>query len=87
MKEIRTMTAAEMNLDHINQICRLQANELESKDSQIRRIRDTVAIYKQSYSDTMVHTHNLDQKKEAQHMWRAMDNIEKEIEAIIGQEG
>jgi len=46
MKEIRTMTAVEMNLDHLNQICRLQADELESKDSQIRRIRDTVAIYK-----------------------------------------
>jgi len=76
-----------MMLDHINQICRLQADELESKDSQIRQIRDTVAIYKQSYSDTMVHTHKPDQKKEAQHMWRAMDNIEKEIEAIIGQEG
>ncbi|HCD44926.1 MAG TPA: hypothetical protein DEQ64_14585 [Lachnoclostridium sp.] len=81
------MTVAEMKLDHINQICQLQANELDSKDSQIRQIRDTVAIYKQSYSDTMVHTHNLDQKKEAQHMWRALDNIEKEIEAIIGQEG
>lgn len=81
------MTTVKMMLDHINQICRLQADELESKDSQIRRIRDTVAIYKQSYSDTMVHTHNLDQKKEAQHMWKAMDNIEKEIKAIIGQEG
>lgn len=81
------MTAVKMMLDHINQICRLQADELENKDNQIRRIRDTVAIYKQSYSDTMVHTHNLDQKKEAQHMWKAMDNIEKEIEAIIGQEG
>ena len=81
------MTATEMMLDHINQICRLQADELESKDSQIRRIRDTVAIYKQNHSDTMMHTHNLDQKKEAQHMWKAMDNIEKEIEAIIGQEG
>jgi hypothetical protein len=81
------MTAVEMMLDHINQICRLQADELESKDSQIRQIRDTVAIYKQSYSDTMVHTHNLDQKKEAQNMWKAMDNIEKEIEVIIEQEG
>jgi hypothetical protein len=81
------MNAAEMMLNHINQICQLQANELESRDSQIRQIRDTVSIYKQNYSDTMVHTHNLDQKKEAQHMWKALDNIEKEIEAIIGQEG
>ncbi|SET71436.1 hypothetical protein SAMN05443270_1086 [Lacrimispora sphenoides] len=81
------MTAAEMNLDQLNQICRLQADELESKDSQIRRIRDTVAIHKQNHSDTMVMTHDQKKKAEEQCAWKALDNIEKEIEAIIGQEG
>jgi hypothetical protein len=81
------MTAAEMKLERDLEYFRTKSAELDERENQIQRIKDTVAIYKQSYSDTMVHTHNLDQKKEAQHMWRALDNIEKEIEAIIGQEG
>jgi hypothetical protein len=81
------MTAAEMKLERDLEYFRMKSAELEERDTQIQRIRDTVAIYKQSYSDTMMHTHKLEQKKEAQHMRRALDNIEKEIEAIIGQEG
>ena len=81
------MTAVEMKLQMDLEYFRMKSAVLDERDKQIQRIKDTVAIYKQSYSDTMMHTHKLDQKKEAQHMWKAMDNIEKEIEAIIGQEG
>lgn len=81
------MTAAEMNLDHLNQICRLQADELESKENKISQIRAVIAIHKQNHSDTMVMTHDQKKKAEEQCAWKALDNIEKEIEAIIGQEG
>lgn len=81
------MTAAEMNLDHLNQICRLQANELESKDNKISQIRTVIAIHKQNHSDTMAMTHDQKKKAEEQCAWKALDNIEKEIEVIIGQEG
>ncbi|MGL6217559.1 MAG: hypothetical protein ACRC36_05945 [Lacrimispora sphenoides] len=81
------MTAVEMNLDHLNQICRLQDNELESKENQINQIRTVIAIHKQNHSDTMVMTHDQKKKAEEQCAWKALDNIEKEIEAIIGQEG
>lgn len=81
------MNAAEMKLDHLNQICQLQANELESKENKIRQIRATIAIHKQNHSDTMVMTHDQKKKAEEQCAWKALDNIEKEIEAIIGQEG
>jgi|GEM_PF-1147796 len=81
------MTAAEMNLDHLNQICRLQANELESKENKISQIRTVIAIHKQNHSDTMVMTHDQKKKAEEQCAWKALDNIEKEIVAIIGQEG
>jgi len=81
------MTAVEMNLDHLNQICRLQANELESKENKISQIRAVIAIHKQNHSDTMVMTHDQKKKAEEQCAWKALDNIEKEIEAIIGREG
>lgn len=81
------MTAAEMNLDHLNQICRLQANELESKENQISQIRAAIAIHKQNHSDSMVMTHDQKKKAEEQCAWKALDNIEKEIEAIIRREG
>jgi len=81
------MHAAEMKMEHDREYFSMRAAEAERAENQISQIRAAIAIHKQNHSDTMMHTHNLDQKKEAQHMWKAMDNIEKEIEAIIGQEG
>lgn len=81
------MNAAEMKMEHDMEYFKMRAAEAERAENQISQIRAVIAIHKQNHSDTMMHTHNLDQKKEAQHMWKAMDNIEKEIEAIIGREG
>jgi len=75
-----------MMLDHLNQICRLQADELETKENQISQIRTVIAIHKQNHSDTMVMTHEQKKKAEEQCAWKALDNIEKEIEAITGRE-
>lgn len=80
------MTAVKMMLDHLNQICRLQADELETKENQISQIRTVIAIHKQNHSDTMVMTHEQKKKAEEQCAWKALDNIEKEIEAITGRE-
>ena len=81
------MTAVEMKMEHDLEYFSMRAAEAERAENQISQIRAVIAIHKQNHSDTMMYTHKPEQKKEAQHMWRAMDNIEKEIEAIIGQEG
>ena len=81
------MTATEMKMEHDREYFYMRAAEAERDENHISQIREVIAIHKQNHSDTMVHTHKLQEKEIAQHMWKALDIIEKEIEAIIRQEG
>ncbi|EXG86203.1 hypothetical protein K413DRAFT_3026 [Clostridium sp. ASBs410] len=81
------MTAAEMKMEHDQEYFSMRAAEAERAENQISQIRAAIAIHKQNHSDTMVMTHDQKKKATEQCVWKALDNIEKEIEAIIGQEG
>ncbi|WP_313182088.1 hypothetical protein [Lacrimispora sp.] len=81
------MTAAEMKMIHDREYYSMRAAVAERAENQISQIRTVIAIHKQNHSDTMVMTHDQKKKAEEQCAWKALDNIEKEIEAIIGQEG
>lgn len=81
------MTAAEMKLDHINQICRLQTEELEIKDNQTRQIMTMFDEHEQRLEDIYNLTHEISTKKMAYFRLKELRDLRKEIEAIRGQEG
>lgn len=81
------MTAAEMKMEHDREYYSMRAAVAERAENQISQIRTVIAIHKQNHSDTMVMTHDQKKNAEEQCAWKALDAIEKEIEAIIGQEG
>ena len=78
------MNAAEMKMEHDMEYFSMRAAEAERAENQISQIRAAIAIHKQNHSDTMVMTHDQKKKAEEQCAWKALDSIEKEIEAIIG---
>lgn len=81
------MTAAEMKIKHDREYYQMRATEAERAENQLRQIKMVVAVHKQNHSDTMAMTHDPREKFAEQSAWKALDTIEKEIEAIIGQEG
>ncbi len=86
MKEIRTMTAAEMKLDHINQICRLQADELETKDNQTLQIMTMFDEHEQRLEDTYNLSPDYTTKAAAYFRLDELRDLRKEIKTILGQE-
>ena len=81
------MTAAEMKLEHDIEYYRMRAAEAERAENIISQIRTAVEVHKQNHSDTMAMTHDPKVKFLEQSAWKAVNMIEKEIEAIIRQEG
>lgn len=81
------MTAPEMELDQIIQISRLQANELETKDSQIRQIVAVFDEREQRLEDTYNLSPDYKTKAAAYFKLAELRELRKEIETILGQEG
>lgn len=80
------MTAAEMNLDHLNQICRLQADELETKDSQIRRIREIFDEREQRLEDECNLNCACSTWLAACFKLKELRSLRKDMDSILGQE-
>lgn len=81
------MTATAMMLDHLNQICRLQADELEIKDNQIRQIMTMFDEHEQRLDDTYNLSPDYTTKATAHFRLDELRDLRKEIETILGQEG
>ena len=81
------MTAAQMRLDQAMQICQLQANELEAKNSQLHQIMAMFDEHEQRLEDTFNCTHDDGHKKAAFYRLKELRSLRKEIETIQGQEG
>ena len=81
------MTAAQMRLDQAMQICQLQANELEVKDSQQRQIMAMFDEHEQRLEDTYNMTREYDIQRAAYFKLQELRDLRKEIETIRGQEG
>lgn len=81
------MTAAEMRLEQAIQICQLQVNELETKDSQIRQIVAVLDEREQRLEDTYNLSPDYKTKAAAYYKLTELRDLRKEIETILGQEG
>ena len=81
------MTAPEMSLDQLLQISRLQAEELEMQDNQIRHIRTVFDEREQRLADTCITSPDSREKVEAFCKLVYLQDIRKEIDIILGSEG
>lgn len=81
------MTAAQRRLDQAMQICQLQANELEAKNSQLHQIMAMFDEHEQRLEDTYNMTREYDIQRAAYFKLQELRDLRKEIETIQGQEG
>lgn len=81
------MTAPEMNLDQAIQISRLQAEELEMQDNQIRHIRTVFDEREQRLADTYNMSPDSRERVEAICKLTEVRDMRKEIDIILGSEG
>lgn len=84
---MRKMTAPEMSLDQVFQISRLQAEELELKDSQIRHIRTMLDEREQRLEDTYKWSWERTTREAAHIKLEELRDMRKEIDIILGSEG
>ena len=81
------MTAPEMSLDQLLQISRLQAEELEMQDNQIRHIRTVFDEREQRLEDTYNLSRDYITRSAAYFKLVELRDMRKEIDTILGSEG
>lgn len=81
------MTAPEMELDQSIQISRLQAEELEIKDNQIRHIMTALDEREQRLEDTYNLSSDYKTKAGAYYRLEELRDLRKEFDAILRTEG
>ena len=80
------MTNLEAKLNHIDQICNLNAQELDIKTNQISQIMDIIDNHIQRIDDTFITTHNPKTKETAYRTVLAMRNLRADIAAVVEKE-
>lgn len=81
------MTSAEMRLENAKEMCQLQANELEVKDSQHRQIMAMFEEHEQRLEDTYNTAPDYVIKSAAYFKLQELRELHNEVEIIMGQEG
>lgn len=81
------MTAPEMSLDQAIQISRMQAEELETKDNQLRHIKTVFDEREQRLLDTYNKSSGSQERAEALCKLEELRDTRKEIDIILGSEG
>ena len=81
------MTTPEMSLDQAIQISRLQAEELEAKDNQLRHIKTVFDEREQRLADTCIMSHDSRERVEAICKLVYLRDMRREIDIILGSEG
>lgn len=76
------MTAAEMSLENAKEMCQLQANELEAKDSQFHQIMAMFEEHEQVLEDTYNTAPDYVIKSAAYFKLQELRDLRNEIETI-----
>ena len=85
--EANRIMRAEARLNHTQEICRMQAQELETKDNQMAQIMAMFTEHEQRLEDTYNMTREYDIKRAAYFKLQELRDLRKEIETIQEQEG
>ena len=80
------MTAAEMELEDLKQLCQFQAEELEIKDNQLRQTRDILESMMQEIDDKRIKSKKLDEELLLFNQWKGLNQFKRELDKIIGGE-
>ena len=84
---MRKMTAPEMSLDQLLQISRLQAEELETKDNQLRHIKTVFDEREQRLEDTYKWSWERTTREAARINLEELRDMRREIDIILESEG
>jgi hypothetical protein len=74
------MTAAEMMIE--NEYYRMKAAELEKVEIVANKVMDIIDNDKQRYSKIVALSHDDKARAVAQNKWKALDDLQKEIEIL-----
>lgn len=81
------MTAAEMNLENAIQMCQLQAEEMEVKDSQLRQISCILENVMQEIDDKRIKSGDPGEAVLLFNQWKGLNRFKGEIDKIMEGEG
>lgn len=81
------MTAAEMNLENAIQMCQLQAEELDVKDSQLRQISCILENVMQEIDDKRIMSEDPGEAVLLFNQWKGLNRFKGEIDKIMEGEG
>lgn len=81
------MIAAEMNLENAIQMCQLQDEELEIKDSQLNQIKDILENIMQEIDDKRIKSEEPGESILLFNQWKGLNRFKRELDKITEGEG
>ena len=86
MGAIKTMSLAEMKLQHIVEESNFNRNELDTTEAKLDQVMSIIDNHIQLLDDTFIKTHDPKTKETAYYVVQAMTNLRKDIEAKVKED-
>lgn len=86
MEAIKTVSAAEMKLQHIVEESNFNRNKLDTTETKLDQVMSIIDNHIQNLDDTFIKTHDAETKKITYYVVQAMTNLRKDIEAKVKEE-
>lgn len=84
--EEKTMSLAEVKLQHIVEESNFNRNKLDTTETKLDLVMSIIDNHIQTLDDTFIKTHDAETKKITYYVVQAMTNLRKDIEAKVKEE-
>ena len=84
--EEKTMSLAEVKLQHAIEESNLNRNKLDTTEAKLDQVMSIIDNHIQNLDDTFIKTHDAETKKITYYVVQAMTNLRKDIEAKVKEE-